>query len=73
MTPEERIAVLESQQTDIRNDIAEIKKMLGSLLTSAAMGKGAWWLIMKIGGVLVGLALIWSAIGQNFGHWWAGK
>lgn len=58
MTTEERLAILESQIRDTRDDVAEIKASLKELTTIAAMGKGALWMAFKVGGVILGVMAI---------------
>jgi len=77
MTPDERdrLTRLESSVEQLKkNDEhleARIERMDGKLdrlLTAAAMGKGAWWMIMKVGGVLtliVGVAVwLYERVGR---------
>lgn len=55
----ERVAVLETNAKAQDKKLEEIDKKLDRLLALANMGKGAWWMILKIGGflsVLIGLA-----------------
>jgi hypothetical protein len=71
MTPEERDRLARAEQQtgalDERLDRIEIK--LDMLVAAAAMGKGAFWLLTKLGGVLVlgAGAIGWAA--DHF-HWW---
>lgn len=54
MTPEERdrLAVLETKTTHQQNQLDKMDQKLDQLLSAAAMGKGAWWAILKIGGLM---------------------
>ena len=72
MTVEKDIGRLEAEVANIKEDHASFKldmqvrlsKMEGQLqqiLDAANMGKGAWWLLLKIGAALVTLI--------TAGHW----
>lgn len=71
MTPEERDRLVKAEAHiavfDERLDRIEIK--LDKLVLAAAMGKGAFWLLMKMGGLLVMVAgaIAWAA--DHF-RWW---
>lgn len=54
----------------IEGSQARVEKKLDQLLTLAAMGKGAWWLLTKVAGValLLAGAVGWAA--DHF-HWWS--
>lgn len=52
-TPEERIAALEARVNGIDAWLKDIDSKLDSLVAAANMGRGAWWIILRIGGVLV--------------------
>jgi hypothetical protein len=62
----ERIVRLEANYANMERQIASMDRKLDQLLTAADMGKGAWWLILRIGGVLAVLAgvgaTIWAAV-----------
>lgn len=53
MSPEERdrLTRTEVELSIVKEDLREIKESLAKLLTAAAMGRGAWWIILKIGGI----------------------
>jgi hypothetical protein len=55
MSPDERerLVRLEEQMRETRANVASMDGKLDQLLEAAAMGKGAWWLLLKVGGVLV--------------------
>lgn len=63
MTREERdrLVVLETKFSQIEESMAAMDEKLDKLVAAANMGKGAWWLLLKIGGVLtvVGGAGAW--------------
>ena len=73
MTPDERdrLARLETQMSDTREDIKEIKKILTELRDAFNMGKGGAKTIAKLGGLMVlfimGLGWLWDRFG------WAGR
>jgi len=64
MTPEERIAKLETRQEGTDAWLKEIDAKLDQLIAAANMGRGAWWALLKIGGLLLLLvgaaAWIWE-------------
>lgn len=58
MDPEERdrLVRLEERFEGQQKQLDVISGKLDSLLTAAHMGRGAWWLIIRIGAVLAALA-----------------
>jgi hypothetical protein len=68
MTPEEarRLAVLEAQVAQIRRDNGIINTKLDKLIAAANMGKGAWWAMLRIGGLLI---LLFGAVSWSADHW----
>ena len=62
MTPEERIAALEEWKRSTEAWLGGMDRKLDQLIAAANMGKGAWWIVIKIGGLVVlGLgALGWA-------------
>lgn len=50
---EKRMDDIESRMDERLNNI---EKYLQEIRDAAAMGKGAWWLLLKIGGVMMALA-----------------
>lgn len=58
MTPEERIAALEARAAVVDERMMRMERKLDQLIAAANMGKGAWWIILRIGGLLVGIAAI---------------
>jgi hypothetical protein len=52
-TPEERIAALEARMNGTDAWLKDIDAKLDALVAAANMGKGAWWIILRIGGLLV--------------------
>jgi hypothetical protein len=66
MSPEERdrLARLEVRTEHQQVQLDSIVRKLDQLLEAAAMGKGAWWAILKIGGIMtvIGgvIAWVWS-------------
>ena len=63
MTPEERIASLEEWKRSTEQWLGGMDKKLDQLIAAANMGKGAWWVVIKIGGLAVMLiaAVGWLA------------
>lgn len=66
-TPEERIATLEARMSGTDAWLKDIDTKLDELIAAANMGKGAWWIILRIGGVLVVLG---GAIGWVIDKVW---
>ena len=52
----QRIAVLEAQYAALRVELREANRKLDRLVSVAAMGRGAWGAIMKMGALLAVLA-----------------
>ena len=48
----QRIAMLEAQYAALRVELQEANRELGGLVRMAAMGRGAWAAIMKMGALL---------------------
>ena len=71
MTPEERdrLARVEERTVGFDERLDRIETKLDKLVLAAAMGKGAFWLLMKLGGLLVMVAgaVAWAA--DHF-RWW---
>jgi hypothetical protein len=70
MTPEEvtRLATLEAEMKDVRDDVREIKSSLKALETIAASGNGALRTAFLVGGVIGWFAMIAVAIIGLFKH-----
>lgn len=62
MTPEERIARLEIRADGQDKWLQSIDAKVDQILETAALGKGAWLAILKIGGVLTAIAAFAAAI-----------
>lgn len=58
MTPAERdrLARVEIEVALLSRALADMNGKLDQLVAAANMGKGAWWLLLRLGGVLVVLA-----------------
>jgi hypothetical protein len=71
MTPEERDRLVKTEAQIVAFDerLDRIETKLDKLVLAAAMGKGAFWLLMKLGGMLVMVAgaVAWAA--DHF-RWW---
>ncbi|HZS84245.1 MAG TPA: hypothetical protein VFA50_15330 [Stellaceae bacterium] len=68
MTPEERdrLARVEERVANIGADLAEISDKLDRLIAAANMGRGAWWAVLRLGGILIVLG---GAFGWVTDHW----
>jgi|TARA_R100001443_G_scaffold25196_3_gene37963 hypothetical protein len=53
MTVSEKVAVLESRMTALEKRIDNMDKKLDQLIEAAYMGKGAWWMLLRVGAVFV--------------------
>ena len=49
----ERLARVEQKVADMEPWLREIDDKLDRLIAAANMGRGAWWAVLKLGGVLV--------------------
>jgi hypothetical protein len=60
------IGALKADMANMKERLEGIDEKLGSLVAAANMGKGAWWLSVKIGGAIVtimaGLAWLWQHV-----------
>jgi hypothetical protein len=65
MTPEERIAALEEWKRSTEGWLGGMDRKLDQLIAAANMGKGAWWIVIKIGGLVV---LSLGALGWVLDH-----
>lgn len=64
-----KIGALQARMEDTRADVADIKRDVAELKEAVQMGRGAWWALVKLGGVLVMLtgaaAWLWQhALGK---------
>lgn len=52
---------LEARVAALEHDLSQVNTKLDKLLEAAAMGKGAWWLILRLGGITVAVltAIAW--------------
>jgi hypothetical protein len=55
MTAEERLARVETLVAEQKEDIRLLTEKVDRLLEAAHMGKGAWWLILRLGVVIAAL------------------
>ena len=53
MTVSEKVAVLEIRMATLEKRIDNMDKKLDQLIEAAYMGKGAWWMMLRIGAVFV--------------------
>ena len=56
----QRIAVLEAQYAALHVELRDANRKLDQLVGVAAMGRGAWAAIMKMGALLAVLAAAWA-------------
>ncbi|HEX7005578.1 MAG TPA: hypothetical protein VF274_00435 [Alphaproteobacteria bacterium] len=49
----ERLARVEQKVADMEPWLREIDEKLDRLIAAADMGRGAWWAVLKLGGLLV--------------------
>ena len=71
VTPDERdrLARVEERVANLADDFDTMNDKLDRLVAAANMGKGAWWLILRIGGLLVVLGAAVSAVVQIRNGW----
>lgn len=69
MTPDEqrRLAVLEAQMKDTRDDIHEIKTDVKMILGTIASAKGGWRMILLVAGIAGTLGAFASKLGAFLG------
>jgi hypothetical protein len=69
VTPEERdrLAKVEIEVRMLSGSLGEMNRKLDQLIAAANMGKGAWWLLLRLGGILVVLAAAAAWIVDHFG------
>ena len=71
VTPEERdrLAKLEERVRGLDETMTGMDEKLDQLIAAANMGRGAWWMILRLGGLMVvmGGAVGWAA--DHFGWW----
>lgn len=72
LTALERIAILEATVNQMAAQHAEMNGKLDRLLQAAAMGKGAWWIILRLGGTLAALGGLGSGA-YSLWHLWSGR
>lgn len=58
----ERLATLEAEMRQVREDIAAIRAATERLLSMAQMGRGALWLALHVGAALGILASAYEAV-----------
>lgn len=64
----DRLLVLEEWRKSVDEKLTHISSTLDKLAEAAAMGKGAWWLILKIGSVLLAVGAVVGWIVDKFVH-----
>lgn len=67
---EQRMAIAEEQRRQLQETANRMEEKLDRLLTAAAMGKGAWWAMTKVGGTMVMAAGAFGWLVDHF-HWWS--
>jgi hypothetical protein len=55
-TPEERIAALEARMNGAEGWLQSIDTKLDTVIEAMNMGKGAWFLLLKVGAAIVAVA-----------------
>ena len=77
MTPDQtliemsaKIGALEASVEALQTQSAAMNAKVDALLAAANMGRGAWWLLMKIGGAMlvIGTAIAWAV--ERFEKFW---
>lgn len=62
----ERVAVLEERLKNMGKNVADIDGKMDQLLQAAAMGRGAWILLLKLGGVVTAIAAVAGWLYDHF-------
>lgn len=62
MSVEERLARLETKVEGQGDWLKSIDNKVDGLVAAANMGKGAWWLILRIGGALTAVVAVIAGI-----------
>jgi hypothetical protein len=61
----QEIGALKAEVSNLKGQLSDIDAKLSQLVDAANMGKGAWWMTVKLGGVLVtisaGAAWLWQS------------
>lgn len=68
MTPEERLARLEARIDGNDKWLASIDAKVDQLVAVSNMGKGAWFLLLKIGGAVAAVAATLAWIVEKMPH-----
>jgi hypothetical protein len=65
-----KIGALEASVEALQAQNVAMAAKIDALLAAANMGRGAWWLLMKIGGALlvIGTAIAWAV--ERFEKFW---
>jgi hypothetical protein len=69
MTPEERLVALETKVEGQEKWLKSMDDKLDTLIAAMNMGKGAWYLLLKIGAVGVAIAGLVAWIGDHLHVW----
>lgn len=68
LTHAQEIGALKAEVANMKGRLEEMDAKLDQLVEAANMGKGAWWLSVKAGGIIVtalaGLAWLWQHVLQ---------
>ena len=67
MTETERLARLEARTDEQERRLERIETKVDQLLEIAAVGKGAGWLLVKVGAVIAALAAAVSWLLERYG------
>lgn len=65
-TPEERLAVLETEMAGMKAAVDRIDERTAKLAEAFTMGRGAAWMALKIGGVILGVL---GGLAWLIDHW----
>lgn len=74
MSPDERdrLVRVEAGYEHLAGKVEGMDKKLDELLQAAAMGRGAWWLLLKLGGLAVAFVTaavwVWDRLQKFLGH-----
>src|SRR5579871_5622453 len=66
---EQRMTIAEEQRRQLKESVDRVEAKVDELLQAAAMGKGAWFVIVKIGGVIVIVGYLAMWLADHFKLW----
>ncbi len=62
------IGALQADMANIKATVSEMDRKLDELVSAANMGKGAWWVSVKVGGAIVTILAAFAWVWQHVPH-----